>query len=310
MHLIVDLERHVKIRQNPAKLEQALDEIAQAATKNRKAALAVEALEAGEPEAVPTPDGGSAYRYTAHIRLSQTRARTPEKTAACFQYAYARLSRRAQAKHWRVTSEPPTEAPSPVALAAATPRPPLQLPDLTPELVADAFAGIYEREPHIRLIHDSMRTFVATQGRRASHVLLYGEPAAAKTSLYRKFKDLYERGSDVPRVLFLDAQTMTKAGLENWLLDQAKAGQLPEVLVVEELEKQDERVVLPLLSVMGSGYLTKTNARVGRWEEQVRILIWGTCNNVRALQGFHAGALWSRFTHQLPCVRPGREVMR
>jgi hypothetical protein len=310
MHQDVELERHAKIKLNPNKASQALEEIAQVATRNRRLGLAVVAIEAKEPEAVPGPEGETQYRYAARIRLKQTRARSPEKALACYRHAYKRLARKARAKRWRVVSQPPTEAQTPVVVEAPKDRLPLRLPDLTPELVAEAFAGIYEREAHIRLIHDAMRTFVATQGRRASHILLYGEPAAAKTSLVRRFKGVYERDGDVERVVFLDAQTMTKAGLEDWLLAQAEAGQLPEVIVVEELEKQDEKVLLPLISVMGSGYLMKTNARVGRWEEQVRVMIWGTCNNEALLRRFHAGALWSRFTHQLPCVRPGREVMR
>src|SRR5439155_4753237 len=98
---------------------------------------------------------------------------------------------------------------------------------------------------------------VATDRRQASHVVLHGEPAAAKTFLLRCFKALYEQGSEVERVVFIDAQTMTKAGLEDWLLQRAEEGSLPEIIVLEELEKQGEGVLLPLISVMGSGYLAK-----------------------------------------------------
>jgi hypothetical protein len=103
---------------------------------------------------------------------------------------------------------------------------------------------------------------------------------------------------------------MTKAGLEDWLLLRAEEGSLPEIIVLEELEKQGEGVLLPLISVMGSGYLAKTNARVGRRVEKMPILVFGTCNNEKRLREFHDGALWSRFTHKLPWRRPGRELMK
>src|SRR5262249_3382675 len=94
------------------------------------------------------------------------------------------------------------------------------------------------------------------------------------------------------------------------LLQRAEEGSLPEIIVLEELEKQGEAVLLPLISVMGSGYLAKTNARVGRRVEQMPILVLGTCNNEKRLREFHDGALWSRFTHKLLCCRPGRALMQ
>jgi hypothetical protein len=61
---------------------------------------------------------------------------------------------------------------------------------------------------------------------------------------------------------------------------------------------------------MGSGYLMKVNARVGRRMQQTKVVVWGTCNDAASLQKFHDGALWSRFTHKMQCPRPSRELMR
>ena len=309
MHLDVEMQKLAKIRIPDDTLTRGLTGLAEAAARNKKLSLAVEEVEARPPELVDSPEGGTRLRYPARIRLRQTRARSPEKALKGFRHAFGLLAKRAAAKGWEVLGEPPGE---PASLPAVTrpPRPPFLLPDLTPEVVSEAFAGIYERAAHVRIIHDAARTFVATGRCQASHVLLHGEPAAAKSTLFRCFKALYERGSEVERVVFIDAQTMTKAGLEDWLLQRAADGSLPEIIVLEELEKQGEAVLLPLISVMGSGYLAKTNARVGRRVEHMPILVWGTCNNEKCLREFHDGALWSRFTHKLPCRRPGRAVMR
>jgi hypothetical protein len=308
MQLDFEMQKYAKIRIPDETLTQVLTGIAEAAARNKKLGLAVEEVEVRLPEMVDGPEGGTRLRYSARIRLRQTRAKSPERALQCFRHAFGVLARRAATKGWEVLGEPPGD---PASLPATRPpRPPLQLPDLTPEVVGEAFAGVYEREAHVRIIHDAVRTFVATGRRQASHVLLHGEPAAAKSTLFRAFKALYERGSEVERVVFIDAQTMTRAGLEDWLLLRAEEGSLPEIIVLEELEKQGEAVLLPLISVMGSGYLAKTNARVGRRVEHMPLLVFGTCNNAKRLRAFHDEALWSRFTHKLECRRPGRALMK
>ncbi len=55
-----------------------------------------------------------------------------------------------------------------------------------------------------------------------SHILLKGKPAGAKTTLDERFKAWYEHGGDTERITFVDMQSATPAGLENWLLDQAE----------------------------------------------------------------------------------------
>lgn len=303
MNWTVELERQARIKLNPDKVRKTLADIARAAERNQKLGFSGEVIEVAEPEAITTEDGEQMTHYCARIRLTENKARTSAKAHARFEYVLGILSRHAERKEWRVVGHDgvaPADPPAPTA------RPPLRLPELT----AAAFEGIYERDAHIRLIHDSMETFVSTGGQKASHVLLYGDPASAKTSLFQRFKQLYEQGGDVERVVFVDVHTMTKAGLEDWLLQRAADNSLPEVLVLEELEKQDDRILLPLISVMASGCLRKTNARVGRKVQETRVAVWGTCNNEDRLRRSHDGALWSRFTHKLPCRRPSRELLR
>src|SRR5262245_59060994 len=101
---------------------------------------------------------------------------------------------------------------------------------------------------------------------------------------------------------------MTKAGFENWLLELVEAGGVPDGLVMDELEKQDSDNLRGLLSIMGSGLLTKLNARTSNVRRKVRFLVVGICNDEEKLKNFDRGALWSRFAHKLPCVRPSKEL--
>ena len=118
-------------------------------------------------------------------------------------------------------------------------RSPFIVPELTPDVYQSYFNDIYEREAHIRLIHDSIQMFARTQGQRRSHILLYGKPASCKTTLFERFKIWYEQNSSVERVVFIDGPTLTKAGFENWILEKSGEGDLPEILVIEEVEKQN-----------------------------------------------------------------------
>src|SRR5439155_8636397 len=186
MQLDVAMQKIVKIRVPDDTLNRVLTGIAEAAVKNKKHGLAVEAVEVLPPEVIDWPEGGTRLRYAGRVRLRQSKAKSPEKALKGFRYAFAMLAKRAKGKGWEVLGEPPGD---PGSLPAATrpPRPPFPLPDMTPEVINEAFAGIYERDAHVRIIHDAARTFVATGRRQASHVLLHGEPAAAKSTLFGCF---------------------------------------------------------------------------------------------------------------------------
>jgi hypothetical protein len=58
-----------------------------------------------------------------------------------------------------------------------------------------AFGAVWERDVHIRLVRASAKRFAHSGRRQASHVLLYGPPASAKTSLFKTslFKASAER---------------------------------------------------------------------------------------------------------------------
>lgn len=186
-------------------------------------------------------------------------------------------------------------------------RSPFIVPELTQEVMETVFDGIYEREPHIRIIHDSVKNYSTSGGKVRSHILLYGKPAGAKTSLLERFKEFYDDENE--RVVFIDGPTMTKAGLENWLVELAESSKLPEIIVIEEIEKQNKDNLLILLSLMASGKIMRTNSRVGRDEHKANCLIWATCNDEEELKNFRNGALHSRFTHKLYCARPNRALM-
>src|SRR5262245_14245410 len=211
--------------------------------------------------------GASEQSYTADGWVHSVKATMsgPQET---FRLALATLRRWGNRLGWLVVaSEPesPNRPPAAVEVDAPCPDSSVKTPPefQLPQLNLTHFAGVHERDSHIRLIHDAAKTCVTTSWRERSHVLLYGQPAAAKTTLFERFTRLYD-SPGAEHVVFLDGATMTKAGLENWLLSQSDEGTAPEFLVIEEIEKQSMDNLLTLLSLMASGKVVKTNAKVGR----------------------------------------------
>ena len=96
MQLDVGMHKIVKIRVPDDTLSRVLTGIAEAAVKNKKHGLAVEAVEVLPPEVIDWPEGGTRLRYAGRVRMRQTKAKSPEKALKGFRYAFAMLAKRAK----------------------------------------------------------------------------------------------------------------------------------------------------------------------------------------------------------------------
>lgn len=314
MHWDVLLERRTQNRLNEDVTKKKLRHIAAAAERNKAFNFRARVSKWSEPVEILGEDQQPQYLYRMKIRLEKVNVRSTDAANKQYERILGVATKSANRHQWQVVdgsySPGVEEGSEKEALEPIVePRPVFQLPDLTEDAILRHFSGVYERDAHIRLVHDSMKTYSKTGGATRSHILLHGLPAGCKTTLFKRFKSFYEEGSEVERVVMVDGPTMSKAGLENWLLDLAESGLLPEVVIIEEIEKQNMDNLLTLLSLMGSGYISKMNARVGKREALANCAIWATCNDSSLLKGFRNGALWSRFTHKLHCKRPGRDLM-
>lgn len=310
------LERLSLNKLNSDITRKKLRKIGAAAERNKALGFVGRIGKIGEPELTVVNDE-EAYRYRVKLRLEKTNSRGDEE-AAEKQYGHilAIVERCASSQGWRIVSPretTPSEQESKAgmgAVAALTERPRFVVPELTQEVMNTFFAGIYEREEQIRNIHAAVQMAQDTNGEIIPHVLLYGRPGACKTKLTEHFKAWYDSTpGDVERVKFVDCTTMTQAGVENWLLDQASDGSLPEVLVLDEVEKQDKKNLSSFLSIMGSGIIARLNARIGNRRERASFVVIGICNDEQQLKVWNDGALWSRFGgNKLFCPRPSYEL--
>lgn len=304
MNVDLVIERVSSNKLNDKKLEEQVNEITAAADKRQQSNGVVgKHSKVHGPE--QRPDG---YYYTFKVRLTKENFRSETAAMKCLEHAKKFVTRAAEARQWRVPGDAADVA---ERKAVAENRGTFVAEPLDKKVMEKYFSGIYERDAHIRLIHRGVQTAVNSNWEERNHVLLYGQPAAAKTILFKRLKDWYEhREPEVERIAMINSVTMSKVGLESWLLEKARDGLLPEIICFDEIEKFNMDNLVCLLALMDDqATISRTNARIGRQTAVAKVMVWATCNDIDKLRDFNRGALFSRFTKRFPCVRPSRELM-
>ena len=316
----VYVEKKSKHKLNEDQIRIQLRYIADAAARNEsRGFIGKVQRKSVEPSEIDNDPEDYKYLYKARIRLVATKSRSEETANKAFEAAERVVQAAASAKEWTYVGQQSFvqeegQAGALEAEGVNLDRPPFALPDLTPELIQKHFGNLYDREAHIRLIHDSARTHVNSGGEYRTHVLLYGPAASAKTTLLHGFKEMFEGGKDHERVMVVDATTTSKAGFEIKLMQMAQDGLLPEFVYIEEIEKQMKRVPAVfncLLSIMDSrGTISRTNARVGSITRATPVTVWATSNDEDFIKHYDSGAIWSRFQRRIRCEAPSRDRVR
>lgn len=245
--------------------------------------------------------------YTFNLTLEKATYKTEESAIKHLESARKYVERAAEVRDWVVKGEASEVAEREVA---ADTRPELVVPELTNEVKEKYFTGIKERDAHLRMMYTSISTYRETNGEERNHMLLYGDPASAKSSVILGFKKWLDEVNGTERIMHINATTLSKAGLENLLLEKAQNKMLPECVWINELEKGQSDDFLCLLSVMdGIGKIQRLNSKIGKREEVCNVLIIADCNDAQKVKEWQKGAIWSRFVKKLPCVRPSRQIM-
>lgn len=294
--------RFTERKLNQGSLDKALEKIRGSVNKSSTRNTTAEIADFAGPVEL---DGGKGYQYSFKLNLENLSKADGVKMAG-LKNAKKLLQKAIENEKWKLLgdaqdfNEDGTKDVPDMAL---------NVPEFIP---AEFMEGIYERDAHVRIIHDGVKNFHASQGKEREHTLLFGPPAACKTELFRRLKKVYE--SDDPycdsRVLIINATTLTQAGLENFLLGKLEDGLAPKIIVFDEIEKIEESKLSCLLQIMdGQGKISKMNARIGQREGEINCLVWATCNDLNALKRSFCGALYSRFTKTLPCSRPSAALM-
>lgn len=167
----------------------------------------------------------------------------------------------------------------------------------------DNFAHIYERDEQIHVLMSAIKAGVSSGWRDRFHCALVGPPAAGKTETLRAVKAMLGEDS----VMEYDATATTQAGAIKDLDDRDS---LPRILIVEEIEKTEEKAMRWLLGVMDMrAEIRKVNFKVNI-QRETRLLTLATVNDYGLFCNAMYGALASRFAWHINFPEPDEALLR
>lgn len=163
---------------------------------------------------------------------------------------------------------------------------------------------LYGLDAQVRILLSAVQAAADSDMRNRFHTLLYGDPGTGKTDILLSTASLL--GEMGISYLSIDATSTTEAGMRKALLDEDSI--LPEVVLVEEIEKARHSFHL-LLGIMDDrGIVSQMNYRKTA-SRKVPALVLASANDYDLLKKTDSGALLSRFSNEIYCPRPGREIL-
>ncbi len=171
-----------------------------------------------------------------------------------------------------------------------------------PEDWTSNFDHLFGLDAHIKRVRLALEAGVESNWRNRFHCALVGPPGCGKSDICRSIKEAL--GEDA--VMEFDATATTAAGA---IKELAEREILPRVIVIEEIEKADEKTMAFLLGVLDlRGEIRKTTARA-TIQRNTKLFAIATVNDVALFEKLQAGALASRFTNRIHFKRPSRETL-
>jgi hypothetical protein len=171
------------------------------------------------------------------------------------------------------------------------------------------FDEIYDRDAQQEVIYSAICTALETDLRCRYHCIAHGPPACGKTHMMLQFGAML--GEEKRAFLKFDATSMTEAGVRKYLIEAEEEGSVPPVLILEEIEKTEDKLLRWLLGIMDTrGEIRVTNATAGNLVARAPMLVLATANNMEKFNECLAGALASRFSHEIYFPRPDRDILK
>jgi hypothetical protein len=171
-----------------------------------------------------------------------------------------------------------------------------------PDDFEDNFKHLFGLESHIARIRRALEAGMQSGWSNRYHCALIGPPGCGKSDICGTLK----RAIGEEAVLEFDATATTAAGA---IKELAEREILPRILIVEEIEKSDEKALSFLLAVLDlRSEIRKTTARA-TIQRDTKLFAIATVNNHELFGKLQAGALSSRFANQIWFRRPNRDQL-
>ena len=154
----------------------------------------------------------------------------------------------------------------------------------------------------VEMLRDAVEAAIQSNFNNRFHAVLYGPPGCGKSDVCQSLKKAL--GEDA--VMEYDATATTGAGA---IKDLAEREILPRIMIVEEIEKGDDKGQDFLLAMMDMrAEIRKVTARA-TIERSTKLFVIATVNNMELFKSRKAGALASRFSTKIKFNRPSREQL-
>lgn len=257
---------------------------------------------------VTCDDSGNDILYTARIKFVKKGGRSKEAedkqwTQICVFLARACQHSRFGDKPWKLEGEDEDDD-KPTVVTNHTSEQPKSWAKVNTD-PGDHFKHIYDRESQIMIVRSAIEAALITDMRNRFHCVLEGEPGCGKTEILLSIGEML--GKEHEAYIKFDATNATAAGTIKLLMELPV---LPPVMIVEEIEKTDEKTLRWLLGVLDQrAEIRQTNYRVGHRQRRVPMLCLATVNNHQLFETLMSGALASRFPNKVYCPRPDRTIM-
>jgi hypothetical protein len=165
------------------------------------------------------------------------------------------------------------------------------------------FSHLFGLDWHTARIRRALEVGLMSGWSKRYHCALLGDPGCGKSDVCQTIKRML--GDEA--VLEFDATATTAAGAIKELSEREI---LPRVLIVEEIEKADEKSLTFLLALLDMrAEIRKTTARA-TIQRDTKLFAIATVNNTVLFEKIAAGALASRFANKIHFNRPTREQLR
>lgn len=252
-------------------------------------------ISAGEPES------GYVYEYTLAVRYERRDNKAPDKNVfpSLCRTIYTASAQPALGRWTLITVDgkeyvPPNDNAIPLSddfVGYAD----FNLPDDFEK----HFDHLYGLDSHIARIKSAMVAGMQSGWMHRFHCALIGPPGCGKSDICGTIKKVL--GEEA--VLEFDATATTAAGA---IKELAEREILPRVLLVEEIEKADEKALAFLLAILDlRSEIRKVTARA-TIQRDTKLFAICTVNNWELFFKLNAGALASRFAHKIWFQRPDR----
>lgn len=165
----------------------------------------------------------------------------------------------------------------------------------------DNFSHLFGLDPHVARIKTALEAGIQSGWRNRFNCALIGPPGCGKSDICGSVK----RALGEDAVMEFDATATTAAGAIKELSEREI---LPRVLIVEEIEKADEKSLSFLLALCDlRGEIRKTTARA-TIQRDTKVFVIATVNDEALFNRLNASALQSRFSNKIHFRRPSREM--